>query len=92
VSGPDLVACAAWRQAATVLSPSPHRAHPAPLVAPEREHKPTPTCAEGGPHRYPPGRETACTVCGIDPGTAAVEGLRRITAEHAERKLSEAFG
>lgn len=59
------------------------------LDLPPADKRPEPDCDTGGPHRYPPGRETACRVCGITPGAAAVEGLRR--AEAAAR-LREAFG
>lgn len=91
MTGPDPRACAAWLQASVPLvrMPPPHVER---LAAPPREHKPVPTCADGGPHRYPPGRDIVCEDCGVGPGANAVAGLRRITTEHAERQLSEAFG
>lgn len=80
------MAAALLAMASPLVPAPPH--HVERLAAPPRERKPVPTCAEGGPHRYPPGRETACEVCSVTPGAAASAGLRRI---EADAKLREAF-
>lgn len=87
---PDRRACAAWQQAAVPLVRMPPPEPPERLVAPPREHKPTPSCAEGGPHDYPPGSARAiCTTCGVGAAANAIAGLRHAEREH---RLSEAFG
>lgn len=51
------------------------------------ERRPEPDCDAGGPHRYPPGQDPSCRICGITPGAAALDGLAAI----AEAKLRDAF-
>lgn len=84
---PDLLACAALRQMATVCAPSAPRIIE-PIIPPPRPRTPAPTCAEGGPHTYPPGRETACTVCAVTPGAAAVAGIRAAVEAHIEQAFA----